>query len=84
MNSVLIIYLGKIWTVELIWSRAKSEWRKTTTTSFGMVSAGVGISLPFSKSTKEAARLNIPIRQKNRYQQYICLHITCTVEGFGI
>ena len=34
-----------------------------------------GVSLLFLKSTKGAIRLSVPIRQTNRYQQYICLHI---------
>ena len=36
-------------------------------------------SLLFSKSTKGAARLNVPIRQMNRYQQYYTpsQHIYC-------
>ena len=38
-------------------------------------------SLLFSKSTKWAATLNIPIRQTNRYQQYYMLsqHTYCGV-----
>ena len=36
-------------------------------------------SLLFSKSTKGAARLNVPIRRMNRYQQYFMpsKHIYC-------
>ena len=34
------------------------------------VKPGAAHSLLFSKSTKGAARLNIPIRRTNRYQQY--------------
>ena len=43
-------------------------------------------SLLFSKSTKAATRLNVPIRQTNSYQQYYMpsQHIYGTVEGFGI
>ena len=44
----------------------------------------VGISLLFSKRSKRAAWLNIPIRRKNRYQQYICLHVICIAECFDI
>ena len=32
-----------------------------------------GIKILLSKSTKGAARFNVPIWRTNRYQQYICL-----------
>ena len=38
----------------------------------------------FSKSTKGAARLNVPIRRTNRYQQYYMPSQHGTAEGFGI
>ena len=41
-------------------------------------------SLLFSKSTKGAARLNVPIRRMNRYQQYYMPLNIHTAEGFGI
>ena len=43
-------------------------------------------SLLFSKSTKEAVTLNVPIRRANRYQQFYMLfhHRVYTAEGFGI
>ena len=42
-------------------------------------------SLLFSKSTKETARINVPIRRTNRYQLcVICLLNIHTAEGFGI
>ena len=34
----------------------------------------------YQKAWKGAAMFNIPIRWTNRHQQYISLHIVCTVE----
>ena len=41
-------------------------------------------SLIFSKSTKGTARLSVPIRRTNRYQQYYVLLNIHTAEGFAI
>ena len=38
-------------------------------------------SLLFSKSTKGAAKLNVPIRQTNRYQQYYMQWLILYVRG---
>ena len=46
---------------------------------------GVDTSLLLSKSTKGAARFNVPIQHTNRYQQHICLHnkYMYILEGFN-
>ena len=44
------------------------------------------IAYSYQLNTKGTARLKVPIRRTNRYQQYgtICLLNICTAKGFGI